>query len=70
MVAPTGTPKDVVDRLQSEMKKALSDPTTRDKLVALGLTIRGTTPDELGLATREQFNMYRKLIQDNHIKAD
>lgn len=70
MVAPTGTPKEVVDRLQTEMKKALADPTTRDKLVALGLTIRASTPDELGQATREQFNMYRKLIQDNQIKAD
>jgi len=48
----------------------LADPTTRDKLVALGLTIRASTPDELGQATREQFNMYRKLIQDNQIKAD
>jgi tripartite-type tricarboxylate transporter receptor subunit TctC len=70
MVAPAGTPKDVIDRLQAEMKRALADPVTRDKLVALGLTIRGSTPSELTVATRDQFNMYRKLIQDNQIKAD
>jgi hypothetical protein len=52
------------------MKRALADPVTRDKLVALGLTIRGSTPSELTVATRDQFNMYRKLIQDNQIKAD
>lgn len=70
MVLPAGTPKDVVDRLHAEMRKALADPETRDRLTALGVTVRGTSPQELGTATKAQFEMYRKLIQDNGIKAD
>jgi tripartite-type tricarboxylate transporter receptor subunit TctC len=70
MVVPAGTPKDIVERLHSEMRKALADPETRDKLIAIGLTLRGTTAQELGTATKEQFNLYRKLIADNGIKAD
>ncbi len=70
MVVPTGTPKDIVDRLNSEMRKALADPETRDKLVALGVTLRGSSAQELGVATKAQFEMYRKLIQDNNIKSD
>ena len=70
MVVPAGTPKEIVERLNSEMRKALADPETRDRLVALGLTLRGSSAQELGSATREQFNLYRKLIQDNGIKAD
>ena len=70
MVVPAGTPKDIVERLNSEMRKALADPETRDRLVALGLTLRGSSAAELGAATKEQFNLYRKLIQDNGIKAD
>jgi tripartite-type tricarboxylate transporter receptor subunit TctC len=70
MVVPAGTPKDIVERLNSEMRKALADPETRDKLVALGVTLRGSTAQELGAATKEQFAMYGKLIQDNGIKAD
>jgi tripartite-type tricarboxylate transporter receptor subunit TctC len=70
MVVPAGTPKDIVDRLNSEMRKALADPATRDKLIALGVTLRGSSPQELGVATKAQFEMYRKLIQDNNIKSD
>jgi tripartite-type tricarboxylate transporter receptor subunit TctC len=70
MVVPAGTPKDIVERLNNEMRKALADPETRDKLVALGVTLRGTSAQELGVATKAQFEMYRKLIQDNNIKSD
>ena len=70
MVVPAGTPKDIVERLNSEMRKALADPETRDKMVAIGLTLRGSSAAELGSATKAQFELYRKLIQDNGIKAD
>lgn len=70
MVVPAGTPKDLVERLNAEMRKALADSETRDKMVALGVTLRGSSAQELGTATKEQFNLYRKLIQDKGIKAD
>jgi tripartite-type tricarboxylate transporter receptor subunit TctC len=70
MVVPAGTPKEIVERLNAEMRKALADPETRDKLVALGVTLRGSSAQELGSAVKEQSGLYRKLIQDNGIKAD
>lgn len=70
MVLPAGTPKEIVERLHAEMTKALADPATRDKLQGFGMTLRGSSPQELGAATRAQFELYRKLIQDNGIKAD
>jgi tripartite-type tricarboxylate transporter receptor subunit TctC len=70
MVAPAGTPKDIVARLNTEITRALDDPATRDKLVALGVTPRGTNAAEFGEATKAQFELYRKLIQEQGIKAD
>jgi tripartite-type tricarboxylate transporter receptor subunit TctC len=70
MVVPAGTPKDIVERLNLEMRKALADPETRDKLLALGVTLRGSSAAELGNATKEQFYLYKKLIAENGIKAD
>jgi tripartite-type tricarboxylate transporter receptor subunit TctC len=70
MVAPAATPKDIVSRLNDEIVKALGDPATRDKLVSLGLTPRGTSAAEFGQATRTQFELYRKLITDQNIKSD
>lgn len=70
MVLPANTPKDIVDRLHGDMTRSLSDPATREKLTGFGLTLRGSSPAELGSATRDQFELYRKLIQDHGIKAD
>jgi tripartite-type tricarboxylate transporter receptor subunit TctC len=70
MVMPAGTPQPIIDRLHGEMLRALADPPTRERLVGFGLTLRGSSPDELGTATRAQFELYRKLIQDHGIKQD
>ena len=70
MVMPAGTPASIIDRLHGEMQRALADPPTRDRLLGFGLTLRGSSPEELGTATRAQFELYRKLIQDHGIKPD
>jgi tripartite-type tricarboxylate transporter receptor subunit TctC len=64
MMAPAGTPKPILQFLAAEIDKALKDPDVRDKLNGLGLTPRGTTPDELGTAMRAQLARYGKLIKD------
>ena len=70
LVAPAGTPKAIVSQLASEVQKALADSEVRDKLSAQGLTPRGTTPEELGTATRAQLAKYGELIRKNAITAE
>jgi tripartite-type tricarboxylate transporter receptor subunit TctC len=70
LMAPAGTPKPILQFLAAEVAKALADPEVRDKLVAQGLTPRGTTPDELGTATRAQLARYGQLIKQAGITAE
>ncbi|WP_137916936.1 tripartite tricarboxylate transporter substrate binding protein [Hydrogenophaga sp. 2FB] len=70
MVAPAGTPPAVITRLNREVRAAVDDPTTRDKLLAMGVTPRGTSAAEFGAATKTQYELYRKVIQDKGITAD
>ena len=70
VVAPAGTPREIVQRLHAEIVKALADPELRAKYADQGLTIRGTTPDELGAATREQLARYAKLMKEAGIRAE
>lgn len=70
LVAPAGTPRPVVQSLYAAVQKALADPQVRDKLNAQGLTPRGTTPEELGAATRTQLARYGALIRQNGITSD
>ena len=70
MTAPKGTPKEIVDRLQAEVVKALADPEVRQRYAALGLKANGTTPDVMLANVREQLARYGKAIKDNNIRAD
>jgi len=70
MVAPVGTPAPVLKRLNDEVRAAVNDPVTRDKLLAMGVTPRGTSAAEFGTALTAQFELYRKLIQEKGISAN
>jgi tripartite-type tricarboxylate transporter receptor subunit TctC len=70
MVAPAGTPKEIVARLNAEIRKALADPGVQAQLRDQGLTIRGTSPEELAAATREQLARYARLFKEANIKAE
>jgi tripartite-type tricarboxylate transporter receptor subunit TctC len=70
VMAPAGTPRTIVRTLHAEMVKALADPEVRDKLIAQGLTPRGTSPGELARDMRAQLARYGQLIKQAGITAD
>jgi tripartite-type tricarboxylate transporter receptor subunit TctC len=70
VMAPAGTPKELVTRINAEIRKALADPEVREKLRDQGLTVRGTSPEELAAATRAQLARYGRLFKEAGIKGD
>ncbi len=70
LTAPKGTPKEIVDRLQREVVKALADPVIKERYAGLGLQRDGTTPAELTSLVRDQLARYGKAIRDNNITAE
>lgn len=70
MTAPKGTPKEIVDRLQAEVVKALADPEIQQRYAALGLGRNGSTPEAMLANVREQLARYGKAIRDNKITAE
>ena len=70
IMAPAGTPKQIIARLNAEVLKALVDPDVRQKLNAQGLTIRGSSSEELGVATRAQLAKYARLIKEAGVTSE
>jgi tripartite-type tricarboxylate transporter receptor subunit TctC len=70
MLAPAGTPKDIIARLNAEVLKALADPDVRGKLENLGFSVRGSSPEELGAMTREQLAKYARVIKEMGITIE
>jgi tripartite-type tricarboxylate transporter receptor subunit TctC len=70
ILAPAGTPKDIIARLNNEVLNALADGEVRHKLEDLGFTVRGTSAKELGVLTREQLAKYARVIKEMGIAIE
>jgi tripartite-type tricarboxylate transporter receptor subunit TctC len=70
IIAPAGTPKEIVDRVSAEAKKALADPALKDKLVEQGIVAVGSTPEEFRSFVAEEIVRWRKVITDAGIKME
>jgi tripartite-type tricarboxylate transporter receptor subunit TctC len=70
MLAPAGTPKDIIARLNAETLKALGDSEVRRKLEELGFAVRGSSPEELRTMTRDQLVKYARVIKEMRIASE
>jgi tripartite-type tricarboxylate transporter receptor subunit TctC len=70
ILAPAGTPKEIVARLNAEALKALADSQVRQKLEELGFAVRGSSPEELGTLTRAQLAKYARVIKEMGIAIE
>lgn len=66
--APAATPKPIVDKLSAEVARAMQNPGVIAKLRDVGTDAVGSTPAELDAFNREQFELYRKIVQDPRLK--
>jgi tripartite-type tricarboxylate transporter receptor subunit TctC len=69
-VAPAGTPREVLQRLASEMQKALATDELKSRLVSLGLDARSSTPEEMGAFMRKEQERYASIIKSQNIKVE
>ncbi|MFJ4291152.1 Bug family tripartite tricarboxylate transporter substrate binding protein [Cupriavidus sp. NPDC089707] len=69
-VAPAGTPKDVVAKLNQAIDEILRDKETRAKLVEMGLEPAGGTPEQLGALMKSETVKWKKVVDDAGIKLD
>ena len=68
IVAPAGTPPEIVNRLNREIVQRLTTPEVRQRLANEGIELRTSTPVELGRLNAEQFFKWLKVIQQAGIQ--
>jgi len=70
LVAPVGTPKDVVSRLNAEVVKLLQDTETKDKLAGQGFEVRTSTPEQLGSYIKSEITKWAPLVKESGVKPE
>ena len=69
IVAPTGVPKPILQRLHAEMKNILATQQMRERLDQLGMTIRASSPEEFQRHLTSEMQLWGKVVRDAKISA-
>jgi tripartite-type tricarboxylate transporter receptor subunit TctC len=70
VLAPAGTPRPAIDRLNSELNRVLKLPQVREKLAAQGLDALGGTPESFSEVIRTDHERFVRVVKAAGIKAD
>jgi len=70
MLAPAGTPREIVARVNTEIGKALQQPDVQEKLKGLGMQIVGGPPEQFGSFMRAEAGKWAKIVKDSGAKVD
>jgi len=70
VLAPAGTPKDIVARLNGEIMKFLRRPEARAQLEKQGFEVLGSTPEAFAAYIRSEMGKWAKVVKDSGAKAD
>jgi len=70
LMAPAGTPREIVDRLHAETEKALQAPDVRQKLAGLGVEIQPGTPQEFYSMLKSETEKWAKVAKVSGARAE
>jgi tripartite-type tricarboxylate transporter receptor subunit TctC len=70
LMAPAGTPKEVVAKLNAELKKALSDPGINEQLHSQGFITSWSTPEQFSGLIKSEVIRWGKVAKAANIKMD
>jgi len=69
LVAPTGTPKEIVQKVYRDTKKALEASDLKARLWVQGLAPVGNTPEEMGRAMKEESALWARVVKERKIQV-
>jgi tripartite-type tricarboxylate transporter receptor subunit TctC len=68
IVAPAGTPRAILAKLNAAARKALADDDTKRRFADLGMTNGGSSPEELDVYIKSEIAKWSKVIKDANIQ--
>jgi tripartite-type tricarboxylate transporter receptor subunit TctC len=70
LLAPAGTPREIVQKWNADVTRTMQLPEVKDKLAKLGMETRGGTPEEFGDFIRTDWALWDKVVKSAGIKAE
>jgi len=70
LLAPAGTPREVIQRLSTEMAKVVKQPDVVKRFTELGIDAVGSSPADYAALNKTEYEKYGKLVKETGAKVD
>ena len=70
IVGPKGLPKDVVDKVNAAVRKALEDPAVKKRIEDTGSIVVGNTPEQFADQIKAEFSVYKDVVAKQKLTLD
>ena len=70
IVGPKNLPKDIVDKLNAAVLKALEDPAVRKRIEDTGSLVIGNTPEQFAAQIKAEYEVYKKVVADSKLTLE
>jgi tripartite-type tricarboxylate transporter receptor subunit TctC len=67
---PKGMPRDIVDKINAGVRKALEDPAVKKRIEDTGSLIIANTPEQFAAQIAAEFDVYKKVVETAKLKLD
>ena len=70
VMAPAATPREIVNKLATDINKSMREPDVKARLEQVGTQLRELSPEEFGAFMRSELSKYAKLVKDANIRLE
>ena len=67
---PKGMPRDIVNKINAAVRKALEDPSVKKRIEETGSIVIGNTPEQFAEQIKAEFEVYKKVVASAHLKLE
>ncbi|HUP30341.1 MAG TPA: tripartite tricarboxylate transporter substrate binding protein [Usitatibacter sp.] len=70
LIAPAGTPRDVIEKLNAATQKVIAQAAVREKFAGIGAETTGGTPEQFAAYIRDDLSKWTRIVKDANVKVE
>ena len=70
ILAPKGTPREVVDKISAAVRKTMDDPTVKSRIEGTGSLLIGNTPEQFAEQIKAEFAVYKGVVEKQKLTLE
>ena len=70
ILAPKGTPKEIVDKLNAATRKVLEEPAVKKRIADTGSIMVANTPEQFAQQIKDEFAVYKEVVAKQKLTLD